>query len=937
MSELRRITERYRLEKLVAASDAGSVFRGTDIQSGETVAVKLINSDDAEAEEQRERFLAVCRTLQSIHHPSLPSLLDFGFTTAGSAFLVTEYLHGSSFEDFAGSSPTRVLSLLLLVVEGLDAMAQRGLASGNLRAANLLVAPGPGGEQVKILGLGSPALRSETAPSALDAYRDDLRGLGTLACRMLGLSAAPDGRIDISLEIAAELEDFEALRALIEAALQGDPEGRFPSYAEIRRALRLALFGQTGRKAGARTATLTPPSGTQRADWIGAEKPAGTQAIRRDPPKPPEMPTTLLQAASGTMLLKKSESSPSAPDRNDRNEVLDSGTRAIFLSDLRTGAPASPQAEPLSESRAGGTARIARADLAGPAAARPPAPPAPPRLEETAAEATGSKPLPTLEIPAVRPLSSKLPPTVQFSPELRDKGEQTLPGVDFYAPMVPPEPGTPNPPTVLIQRSDLPPLLPPLPVAAPVAQVIPEAQPAPPPPPPPPLPVAPPLPVPAMPAPAPAARPKASGRGWLWVGVGAVAAVALLAGLSFFWFRSRPAPPPRPIPKVVPKTVVTPPVVVQPTPTPAPVNPQIEQGELALGAGDLKAAKAAVDAISPEAQAAFRPDELERYQRLVDALAPLKREALATNLSKALETGDLRLLRSAANSVPPADEAGLPADVQKNLARARRALDADAKLSRAQKAGNSLDVIRLAAALLQELPRATRAGEQRERAASAIEGEADAAIEAGQYDAAAGRLEGLRQAWPERPGIAARLDRIASERKADQDMESLLAAVDHLEKANKPVEGLQMLAGVKPHRRYADRFQEMRQRLEAQFAQLDKRPPELALKGSAAAEYEKGKSAKIPLRIIDDYAVKSAEGWARAEGGEYQKIALRHLSGTDWEMEVPPDLHQNKNIEYYATATDPSGHSGQLGSADRPLKMKRKGFFKSIFGGKDGG
>ncbi|HEX4962330.1 MAG TPA: protein kinase [Thermoanaerobaculia bacterium] len=882
MSELRRITERYRLDKLVAASDAGSVFRGTDVQSSETVAVKLINSDGAEAEEQRERFLAVCRDLQSLHHPSIPRVLDFGFTTAGSAFLVTEYLHGSSFEDFALSSPPRVLSLLLLVVEGLEAMAQRGLASGNLRAANLLVAPAEGGgEQVKILGLGSPLLRAEAAPSGADAYRQDLRGLGALACRMLGLTAGVDSRVEIPLETAVELENLEALRTLIEAALLGDPEGRFPSYAEVRRALRLALFGQTGRKRAATAAVrVAPSSGTQkltRAEFFEetANVPARTE---------PQAPLT-----AGTMLLKIPPPPPAAPapdeDAGNDTRAAFSPVDGTFL--IPTVKPSEPPAESLSESKMTGTVRI---------------------------ELPRDLP-PTLEIPAAK-ARPKLPPTDQF-PAYKPPAPATPPPLPVPPPVAAPpvQPAPPEPPPAL-------PPLPPMPAPVPQDEATQSlsatlATPAPPP-------------VPVVPR-------KPRGKGPLLIVAGGAAAVLLLGVLALVWLGSRHAPPPRPVPKVVPKPTPTPQVVVQPTPTPPPVHPKIAEAEIALGAGDLKAAKAALDAISPADQAAFRPDEQERYQKLVGELAPLKREELAANLSRALEAGDLRLLRSAADSVPAADVAALPAEVQKNLARARRAIEADARLVRAQKAGNPLDVIHQAAAVLQEVPHAARASEQREKAASAIESEADAAIDAGQYDNATGRLESLRQAWPECPGIAARTERIAAEKKSDQEMESLLAAAGRSEKASRPTEAMQLLADAKPTKRYAQRFQETRQRLEAQFAQLDRRPPELASK-NPTAEYEKGKTAIIALRISDDYAVKATEGWVRAEGDpQYQKIPLRHLSGSDYAMDVPPDLHQNKTIEYYVTATDQSGHTNQLGSADHPSKMKRKGFLKSIFGSKDGG
>ncbi|HXO19018.1 MAG TPA: protein kinase, partial [Thermoanaerobaculia bacterium] len=120
MSELRRITEQYHLDKLERSSGGGSVFRATDLRSGEVVAVKLLPEEAGEeSEEQRDEFLRAAAALKSLVHPSLPRVLDFGFTTAGSAFLVNEYLHGSSLAVFAGSPAPRVLALLLPVAGGL--------------------------------------------------------------------------------------------------------------------------------------------------------------------------------------------------------------------------------------------------------------------------------------------------------------------------------------------------------------------------------------------------------------------------------------------------------------------------------------------------------------------------------------------------------------------------------------------------------------------------------------------------------------------------------------------------------------------------------------------------------------------------------------------------------------------------------------------------
>ena len=185
MSEPRRITERYRLEKRVSSKDSGSVFRAVDTLSGATVAVKLINTGDAE--ESREPFEAHMAALRDVHHPALPRILDFGLTTAGSAFLVTEYVAGDDLGDLVDAPPARVLPLLLQLVDGLETLTARGLAIGNLSLENLRIAAGPDGEQVKILGLGSTPFGDRDA----NGPRADLRAFARLAVRALNL---PEGQ-----------------------------------------------------------------------------------------------------------------------------------------------------------------------------------------------------------------------------------------------------------------------------------------------------------------------------------------------------------------------------------------------------------------------------------------------------------------------------------------------------------------------------------------------------------------------------------------------------------------------------------------------------------------------------------------------------------------------------------------------------------------------
>ncbi|HEY2736860.1 MAG TPA: protein kinase, partial [Thermoanaerobaculia bacterium] len=252
MSDTRRINERYHLEKKISSKETGSVYRATDTLSAEIVAVKLIDADDLE--ERRERFQEYARILQSLHHPALPRLLDAGLTAAGSAFLVTEFLQGASLDHLAGEPAVRTLGLLLFAVDGLEALALAGLAHGNLRADNLFVVDGSGGEEVKLLGLGSGVLREPK--EATDDFRNDLRDFASLTAEVLGATiTAEDG-----------LRDPEALRTFLADATTPAPEtARLTSWSSVRQELRRALVGGPGRTLETRRTEAPPPgSGTVR-------------------------------------------------------------------------------------------------------------------------------------------------------------------------------------------------------------------------------------------------------------------------------------------------------------------------------------------------------------------------------------------------------------------------------------------------------------------------------------------------------------------------------------------------------------------------------------------------------------------------------------------------------------------------------------------------
>ena len=284
---------------------------------------------------------------------------------------------------------------------------------------------------------------------------------------------------------------------------------------------------------------------------------------------------------------------------------------------------------------------------------------------------------------------------------------------------------------------------------------------------------------------------------------------------------------------------------------------------------------------------------------------------------------------------PPAPEppqAEAPAEAPapeppKDLERARKIADLETRLAQAEKAKEPAEILRRSGLLLAEVPQHPRALRSRREAAAAVLAQSDALLSQGRLTAAEEALEPLRATWSRHPGLADRLDRILDQQRYDSQMEGALATAERAGKAGRPLEGLQVLDRVHPNEHWTARFQQARERLQTQLTDSDREPPQITLTGPAEPVYKKGQVVTLPLRITDDLGVEGAEAYARPEGGAYRKITLRPLGGTGYEIQILPDLHQNKDIDLYVTATDRSGHTGTLGTAQRPFKIKRKKWF----------
>ncbi|PYQ56025.1 MAG: hypothetical protein DMF53_26850 [Acidobacteria bacterium] len=302
--QFRELTDRYQLEKILRSTRFGTVLKATDTKSGRSVAVKQVTvTNPARLVAGAPEFEKLAAALAGLGHPAFPAVLDSGFTTDGAAFLGLELLDGRTLDAFTDMPPAQLLAWIGQALDGLEALASRGLAHLNVSPDNLFVAATPTGEQVKLLGLGTAVFRPRGAEAAAAGgdnarfrapevaaggeadSRADLYSLALTTCTALGATVgfgdAPV--VQLPLAVSFELENDEALRQALERSLRQGPEQR-PSIREVREALRLAI----GAPAPA------PAAPTTNVTRFPVPPPAAPVSAAPEPPPPPFL-------TSGTM------------------------------------------------------------------------------------------------------------------------------------------------------------------------------------------------------------------------------------------------------------------------------------------------------------------------------------------------------------------------------------------------------------------------------------------------------------------------------------------------------------------------------------------------------------------------------------------------------------------------------------------------------------
>jgi eukaryotic-like serine/threonine-protein kinase len=265
------LSGRYELEELVGTGGMSSVYRAHDRLLERKVALKILHQQFSEDEEYVERFRREARSVATLSHPNIVTVIDRGEDDKRQ-FIVFEYIEGENLKRLIqrGTVPVETaLELALQIARGLSFAHGQGLIHRDVKPQNVLL-NGDGQAKVTDFGIArsldvkhgmtqtgtvlgtSDYIAPEQAQGQRVDEHTDVYSLGVVLYEMLLNEVPFPGENFVAVAMRHINEEPPAIRekrpevpprleAAVHRAMAKDPEARFQTMAEFCQELEACL------------------------------------------------------------------------------------------------------------------------------------------------------------------------------------------------------------------------------------------------------------------------------------------------------------------------------------------------------------------------------------------------------------------------------------------------------------------------------------------------------------------------------------------------------------------------------------------------------------------------------------------------------------------------------------------------------------------------